>query len=92
MKFPGVAIDNIRRQLARTLPRRCWRCRIREPTIMINAAMAQHFEMLSPAMRLHARLCGIKTVGHADAFNRALRHAIHAAQLRKQVTGRADLR
>src|SRR5262245_34492193 len=46
----------------------------RRPTVVVDAAIAEHLEVLKgPAAR---RLGGAERIRHADAFDRALRHAI----------------
>src|SRR5262245_3500528 len=50
-----------------------------DPAVMIDSAIAKHLEILRDAA---ARLVlAVEGVGHADAFDRLLRHAVHHARL-----------
>src|SRR5262249_27728915 len=52
------------------------RCRC-HPAIMVQRAVAEHFEILCLAFRRSARIGAVKGVGHAHAFDRRLLYTIH---------------
>src|SRR5207245_10520067 len=57
-------------------PRRDGRCRGSHPTVMINRAVPNHFEILRLMLRRRIRIRLIERVSHAHAFDRLLLYPI----------------
>ncbi|CAH0300022.1 hypothetical protein ROS9278_04518 [Roseomonas sp. CECT 9278] len=94
VEFPLQPVRDVGRARRHRAPGRCGRCRVGEPAIMVDALVAENFEVLGPPRGRRIGRGRGEGIGHRGAGHRALRDAVdrlRRLQARRFQDGRHDV-